>query len=304
MVQCVYVDVLLCTNFFVHILLLSLTSGIFHRGSEKKSRLCAAAMIGSCFSLTIFLPPMAVAAELILKISSVLGVVRIAFSWKGWRRFWLESAGLFTVSGLFYGLLSAVQKVYALSGMFIFDNAVYFHIRVPVFIICLTLAYSVVWLLHRILSSFASQQELYQVKLTIEGKTKELTGFLDTGNHLNEPFSGFPVIVCGLSLAASLLSDDLLEAVLGKENEQSCHIRTIPFSAVSGSGLLPAVKGDRVILSSNGETVCCEEFYVAFSKEKIGDEDWQILLHTKLLNHSFSANKQDKIAFDAKKGTV
>lgn len=304
MVQSVYVDILLCTNFFVHILLLSLTSGIFHRSSEKKSRLFTAAVVGACFSLTIFLPSMSAVTELILKLSSVFGVVRIAFCWKGWKRFLLESAGLFAVSGLFYGILSAVQKIYTVSGLFIFDNAIYFHIRVPIFIICLTAAYAVVWVLHRILSSFVPQQELYRVKLTIDGRTKEITGFLDTGNHLSEPFSGLPVIICGLSLAASLLSDDLLEAVLGKENEQSCRVRRIPFSAVSGSGLLAAVKGERIVLTSDEETFCCEEFYVAFSKERIGDEDWQILLHTKLLNRSFSVNKQDEIAFDARKGRV
>ncbi len=292
MVQGVYVDILLCTNFFVHILLLSLLSAICHRSSEHRWRSILAAVIGSCFSLSIFLPPLPHFWEVAIKLLSAVIMLRIAFEWKGWVSFLKECLILFLITNLFYGILISLQKIYTIAGMFVFDNAIYFHIRVPVFIICLTCAYSVVWIVNRILSSRASTHELYMLELTIQEKSKKLTGLLDTGNQLTEPFSGLPVIVCGIDLAAVLLSSDLLEAVLGVENEESCHVRQIPFSAISGSGFLPAVKGKRIYLENKDQKFLSQEFYVAFSHEKIGDGDWQVLLHKKLLCPVFDLSKE------------
>ena len=56
MVQGVYVDILLCTNFIVHFLLLSLLGMFCPVGSRR--RMVLAAAVGSLFSLSIFLPPL------------------------------------------------------------------------------------------------------------------------------------------------------------------------------------------------------------------------------------------------------
>lgn len=77
--------------------------------------------------------------------------------------------------------------------------------------------------------------ELYRVTLEVDMPVcREWIGFVDSGNSLSEPFSGSPVVICSLDVAAKILSPKLLLAVLGEENEESCHVRQIPFSTRIG----------------------------------------------------------------------
>lgn len=289
MVQGVYVDILLAVNFCIHFLLLSLLAQV--SGREQNKRIAVAAAAGALFSLTIFLPPMSAVAEMILKCLSSMLMVLCAFRFKGLRTLLYEWVLLLLITAAFYGLLSMLQRLYSFSRMFVFSNAVYFHIRVPVFIICLAAAYAVVWVANRVLQSAGAADTLYDVCLSVDGTEWEGIGFVDTGNGLSEPFSGAPVIVCGLDTAAKLLSAPLLTAVLGGQNDQCSRVRQIPFSAVSGSGMMPAVKGESITLRQGSTLYCSEHFYLAVSTEKIGGEDWQILLHQKLLQNEVICTK-------------
>ena len=278
MVQGVYVDILLCTNFIVHFLLLSLLGMFCPVGSRR--RMVLAAAVGSLFSLSIFLPPLPFWCNAAMKLGSTLGVVVLACpraDVRGILKSWLL---LFCLSSLLFGILSAMQQLYTLSGMYVFDNAVYFHIRVPVFIICLAAAYAVVWTANRFLLAQSPTDSLFEVHLRVDGQETSLIGLMDTGNSLTEPFSGAPVVVCGLDTAVRWLPVQTLEEV---QIGQSVRLRQIPFSAVSGNGLLPALRGEWLELHQGERCWRCEQFYLAISTKSIGDGDWQLLLNRQLL---------------------
>ena len=166
------------------------------------------------------------------------------------------------------------------------------------------------------LRSVCRTDELYRVTLEVDmPMCQEWIGFVDSGNSLSEPFSGSPVVVCSLDVAAKILSPKLLLAVLGEENEESCHVRQIPFSTVSGSGMMPAVRGKRMILrpmqNENPdekppetekiltEELLVEDFFLAIncnstevkSKASMGTSQWQILLSGKLLDRAIPLSK-------------
>lgn len=320
MVQGVYVDILLVTNFFVNILLLSLVEAVCGR-TKQRWRKVASAFAASLFSLSIFFPPPALGigaevTELLFKVLCSLIMVAIAFSWCSLVEFLKEWLVLLTVTMLFYALMGAMQGLFAGAGLFVFDHAIYFHLRTPVFILCLAGAYTLVWSLNRVLRSVCRTDELYRVTLEVDmPMCQEWIGFVDSGNSLSEPFSGSPVVVCSLDVAAKILSPKLLLAVLGEENEESCHVRQIPFSTVSGSGMMPAVRGKRMILrpmqNENPdekppetekvlkEELLVEDFFLAIncnsteikSKASMGTSQWQILLSGKLLDRAIPLSK-------------
>ena len=298
MVQGVYVDILLTINFLVHVLLISLVGKVCGRTQENRWRRTLAALLGAMCSLTIFLPPFPALAEVALKGCSTMMVVLAAFRWRGAGVFFREWVVLMLISTLFYGLMMLMQGFFAVSGMFVFGNAVYFHIQTPIFILCLAVSYAVVWLANRILQEMFHSDELYELSMMIEGRQMDFVGFLDTGNHLSEPFSGAPVLVCGLDTAAKLLPASVLEAVFGAENEYCSHVRQIPFSAVSGNGLMPAIKGEEVILTQGDKRFCCQNFYLAVSRELIGGSEWQILLNRGVLSKGYPITKKGKVEED------
>jgi stage II sporulation protein GA (sporulation sigma-E factor processing peptidase) len=297
-VQGVYVDILLTINFLVHLLLISLAGKICGTPQENRWRSALAALLGAMCSLTIFLPPLPALAEVLLKGGSTMLVVLVASRWRGAGVFVREWIVLMLVSTLFYGLMMLMQGFFAVSGMFVFGNAVYFHIQTPVFILCLAVSYAVVWLANRILQGMSHPDERYRLSLTIEGRQMDLVGFLDTGNHLSEPFSGAPVLVCGLDTAAKLFPAPVLDAVFGAENEYSSHVRQIPFSSVSGNGLMPAIRGEALVLTQGEEQFFCQNFYLAVSREQVGNGEWQVLLNRRVLDRGSPITKKGKVEKD------
>jgi hypothetical protein len=172
MVQGVYVDILLVTNFFVNILLLSLVEAVCGR-TKQRWRKVASAFVASLFSLSIFFPPPALGigtevTELLFKVLCSLIMVAIAFSWCSLVEFLKEWLVLLTVTMLFYALMGAMQGLFAGAGLFVFDHAIYFHLRTPVFILCLAGAYTLVWSLNRVLRSVCRTDELYRVTLEVD----------------------------------------------------------------------------------------------------------------------------------------
>ena len=288
MVQGVYVDILLSINFAIHILLLSLL-GKLSRKPLNPRRMVWASLAGALFSLTVFLPPLGRLGELFLKIGSTSVILLLAFPWQGIRGFVQKVFLLFTLGSLFSGILSALQNCWKLSGLFVFDRAVYFHVKTSAFIFCLGGSYAVVWVLNRILDRVCPAGELYQVKIKIGGKESELLGFMDTGNSLREPFSSLPVVLCSLDTGAKILPESMLEAVLGMENEFQCRVRQIPFSTAAGRGMIPGVRGEEMVVweKDRGKVFCCHNFYLAVTEENVGEGNWQLLLNPGILGESF-----------------
>ena len=121
------------------------------------------------------------------------------------------------------------------------------------------------------------------------------SSLIDSGNSLVEPFSGLPVAVCSLSVAAKLLSAELLSAMLCGQGNQLHRVRQIPFCAVGQSGLLPAVKGERLTISCESQAPkVSEAFYLAVTQQPIGGEEWQLLLSPGLVDAATDAAAEDK----------
>ena len=90
-------------------------------------------------------------------------------------------------------------------------------------------------------------------------------------NSLVEPFSGLPVAVCSLSVAAKLLSAELLSAMLCGQGNQLHRVRQIPFLCRRAKRSAAGGQGERL-------TICCESqapkvseaFYLAVTQQPIG----------------------------------
>lgn len=292
--QGVYVDVLIATNFILDYLLLSLSGKLSGRHDSRprvgKFRLLAAAFAGSLFSLIIFLPDLSPGLELVAKLLAAGLMVRLANRYAGLWQLLKEWVILFIVTALFGGIMLAVWVSFVPNFMLCANGVVYFHLSPILLIINVTLAYALVSLADRLLLSSHISQGVYPVTLTLLGKSEKLTGFVDTGNSLTEPFSGLPVIVCGVKAVQSLLPESLLtylqNPAQGAEPEEyMSKIRMIPYSAVGSGGLLPALRGDLLIIedgkSATGQRA--EAFFVAVSREEVGDGRYNLLLTQNLM---------------------
>lgn len=278
----VYVDVLLVLNFIINYFLLLAANQVCGR-NNRRTRLLLASFAGAFFALSIFLPPMSQGLQLLYKGIASAAMVRLANPWNGWPEFFKEWAAMLLVTFLFGGALLALRLTAAPASMLYHNGIAYFSISPLVLLTNITLSYIILTLAQRLGGSFHITSGVYDVQLQLFDQSINLRAFLDTGNTLTEPFSGLPVVVGGVEQLRPILPQDVVEAALAPGDKPVPGLRYVPFSSVGGSGLLLAVKGQllRVYLAEGPAEI--ENFYVAINPNNIGDQQYQLLLSSSLM---------------------
>ena len=93
-----------------------------------------------------------------------------------------------------------------------------------------------------------------RVVIKRNGKTANLYGMIDTGNHLNDSLTGRPVIVCSFNSVKALFGEWEEEFFKGKIEKIGENMRIIPCRTASGEGILPAFLPDEIeVFPENGE---------------------------------------------------
>lgn len=292
MTEKVYVDILLFINFIIDYLLLMVTEKLCGRKTAKK-RTILGASIGSLSSLSIFLPYLGLPTEVALKVGISVVMLLITFEYISFKRFLWEFFIFFTVNFLSAGLILAITVVFKPRNMLYYNGVVYFDISAVVLIINIALVYLIVTLMDMFIRGTSIQSGTYDVQLEFMGKSCKLKAIMDTGNKLREPFSGTPVVVVGIDDLKQILPRELThyilegawEGVNTADNitpETKKRFRVVPCSHVGGSGLMPALRGDKLLAANEknpSHTIVCEDFYIGVNTSRVGDSEYSMLLN-------------------------
>ena len=136
-------------------------------------------------------------------------------------------------------------------------------------------------------------EKLFQFQLYANGKCKEGTALLDTGNSLKDTVSQKPVCIGETQLLEELLTEEMVKGLknfsMGKESEVcfgSLNPRYIPFSSLGCSdGLAVAVTMDYLCLEGQKIHKVITHPVIAFSgKNNSFAGDYQMILHPNLIN--------------------
>lgn len=239
----VYADVLIILNIYVNFLLLKATSAFTHF-PLKGSRCILASVYGSLFSLTILLPELNTAVNILIKLFAAVTTVWAAFGYFSLKRLALNSAAFFIIN------LAAGGFVYAvyiwLEADFIHFNNSFFYIDFSLVILVVTV--SVFYLAVCIFRNLSDKTDLsagfFRVIIRYGHNIISLNGLADTGNSLRDFFSGLPVIVCGLNQ---------FKDITGKEPSADFEalpqgFRLIPCNTVNESCLIPVFRPDEILI--------------------------------------------------------
>ena len=281
MVQEIYIDVLLVTNYIVNMFLIMCTGKLSGRSPERRG-IVLAALFGGAASLTIFLPYLGFFVSVLLKLAISAAIVLIAFSFVNARVFLKQLFLFFAVSFSLAGVVLGIWLLFAPGWITYYNGILYFDISPFALIATTAAAYLLLLLADRFVKGNKLTDEIHAVTIRMNGKEVTLPGLVDTGNRLREPFSNFPVIVCYVPQISELLPDEL--TALALEGDISSHtghgfpLRLVPYSNIGGNGILPAVKADFVIIKKNSHTIKIEQAYIGLSNKTIGDEKYSCLL--------------------------
>lgn len=257
----IYVDLIILLNFFLDFLLLLCTSLILKRNT-KLIRLLLGALLGGVSILSLFINFDSLGLFL-LKVFISVFMVLISFGFKDLKYFFNNLVYLYLSSIILGGFLYFVNNElsYKNTGLIFFHNG--FSIN---FIIIITL--SPVIILIYVKNQRKQKEELskyYEVDITfLNGVTKHLTGFLDTGNNLFDPYEKRPIIV---------INKDAL-------NGYNPRCILVPCVTVKDNTLLKCFKIKKIII--NGKKIE-DECLVGISDNKFGMDGVELLLHKKII---------------------
>ncbi len=268
MKQTVYVDVLLAVNFFINYFLI-LSVGKIMRREVSRTRTCLSAAFGAVTALSIFLPQLGMIAGSIFKLTISAIMVLIAFKWQSARIFGRYFLVMCAVTFGFGGTMFALWIMVAPRGMYFRNGVTYFNVS-PEFIVVVTiLCYTVITVAGRICSSRERQSVRYNVTVCGNGRAVALSLVGDTGNMLNEPFSGYPVIVAKRNSVRKILPDNFEKFTgdyqIDVDSSHPPNCRVIPYSSVGGSGILAAFLPDKIRLARDDGSHEIDKCYIAVS---------------------------------------
>ena len=286
--QVIYIDVLLCVNLLINYVILILEAKLLNLRIKRK-RLILSALMGSFYSIFIFFDQINLLLSLFIKLLMSITIILIAYGFINTRSFVKSIVTFYFINFIFGGIIFCIWYFISPKGIFIKNGIVYFDIS-PTFLILSTV---VIYFSIRIYQYFLGENDLHNSFCDLEilnnGKIVKLFAKVDTGNSLKEPFSNKSVIVAEYGSLKDILPPEVKNYIQDNvedwtaKGKKTSLLRVIPYSTVSGEGLLPAFTPEKVTIKYKNKTYIKETF-LAISKRNLFLGDYKALVPPDLID--------------------
>lgn len=251
-----YLDVLLLTDLGMNLMVLFLTGKLL-KLPVRHWKMLVSALIGAVLHAMVLLFMIQTGSRKLLILSPGAAVLMLitAFSIRTGRMLFKAFAVFIGISSMLSGFMQAVnplQRKTAIS-----------------FVLAASGGYTGLTILYHFYRSIRRHQgHCYPVRIYIGEEEYHVTGLLDTGNRLIDPFFHKPVHIIEQSVLKNLMPE-----------EQKLHL--IPYHSIGkGQGLLKAIIVPRMVVETTDGVHEIKEAVLALSREQIAsDKRYQMILH-------------------------
>ena len=244
-------------------------------GGGRPWRLVVGALLGALTCFVLFLPPLAVWWSLLIKLAAALIMVLVAFRWQGWRELMRRVFLLFAMSAGLAGLCGMLYFFAAPDGFYVVNGVVYYAFP-PLLLVALSvLCYGLLWLSDYLMRRRAPACRMFRVTVTVGEERVTFPCLYDSGNHLIEPFSGYPVLVAERDVAEQVIA----VPHSAEDLPVGAGWRLIPYDTLRGGGLLPAFTPHSVSVTTPQGERAIPDCYVAVC-DRLGRGEYRGLMGT------------------------
>ena len=285
----IYLDILLCTNFLINFLLLSL-SGKILRLKSSRFKVFLSASLGALYSLIILIEGISPIILNLSKIIMMCVMVLVAYSKPTFKLYIKRVLVFYLCSVALSGIIMLLEISLSPTFMSYQNGVLYFDISASILVLITGALYFAVSFACRFFRHTVSDDYIYKIKISLGGKTAILFGLFDSGNQLRDTISGLPVIVCELEKIKKIIPEDSLflfkkgisiDSGFGYRGDLK--FKLIPFSSVSGSGLITAFKPDFVEIDKDGKKTKITEILVGVG-DVISGKEFDAILPKEAIN--------------------
>lgn len=239
--QTIYIDILLIINLYVNWFLLKGTARVTHTRLTT-ARCFLGAFVGSLTSLGVFLPAMPLPLSVLVKLMGAALTVAGAFALRGMKCFLRCFFAFLALSFVLAGIMLSLCNLSGTDILIWSMNSIYLHFSLTSLILYTSAAYFLLRIFSLIKLRFFHSDEIYEVIIRVGSHTARLKGIADTGNNLTDCFTGKAVVIFGKESLKSIPETETPEKLKG--------YRLLPYSTVSGSGIMPVFRPDEIIIKS------------------------------------------------------
>ena len=236
----IYIDVFFCVNLVMDFLILKLVS-LYIKPQTTYIRCILGAILGSAFGvLSLLISYENIIWHMLFSYIFIAVAMVVGTFGLGTRRELIKRCIVLYVVTIFLGGL--INLLYSYTYMGVFLQNLFLGLRNTTNILWMIGAtfftYICLKALVRIAKRNSKTNMLVAVKLVHKGKERLLTGLIDTGNSLREPYTGKPVhIVCEETISSLLESQDL----------PTERFKLVPFTSVGKNhGLIKVITIDEL----------------------------------------------------------
>ena len=259
----IYIDLVLLLNFGFDLILLFGVAILLRRQTNLK-RLLLGTLVGSVTILSMFVEMSSFMLFLVKVVISVL-MVLIVFGYHDYRYVFKNLFYLYTSSIILGGFLYFLnlQCSYQQEGLVFYFNGLSVNVIVLI-VLSPIIVYAYVKQGLELKNHYANY---YQIDIYLkDGEVIPVTAFLDTGNHLEDPYQKRPIILLNHELVD--FSYDKYKMVL------------VPYDALNHHGLLKCIVPEKIFIQGVGFR---DDFLVGLSNEKIKIDGVDCIMHSRLL---------------------
>lgn len=266
--QVIYIDVLVLLNCVISLFLILISSALL-RCSPTAGRTAAGTALGGAYSLLIFAPDMGIIVSLIIKLLLCVSVVSVVYKPRS-IKYTARCLGVFfLVNFAFAGIMLALKLLISPGAMEFKNGTVYFDLGffplAGAVIVCYVLI-----LVFNAISAKNHPEALYEVTIESGDVSVKCSGLLDSGNTLTDPFTGEGVMITDKTTAMRIARGEtaqFIESIHSGDcsvySQNISGVRVLPYSCVSGGGLIPVFRVDRVTITGGEKTTVIENAEIA-----------------------------------------
>lgn len=257
----IYVDLIVLLNFFLDFILLLSVSLILKRNT-RVIRLLLGSLVGAVSILSLFVSINSLELFFFKIFISIL-MILISFGFKNFRYTFNNLIYLYLVSIILGGFLYFIndELSYKNTGLVFFHNGFSINWIIIVFL-------SPILIFFYVKNQRKQKEEIsknYEVDITfLNGVTKHLIGFLDTGNNLFDPYKKRPIIVIDKKVLGSYKPRCIL----------------VPCLTVNKESMLRCFRVKKIVVNRK---IIEDECLVGISDNNFKIDGVDLLLHKKII---------------------
>ena len=268
-------DNLIIVNATIDIYILIIT-GILSHVQLIKWRVLLGGIIAGLLSTMIFLPEINDALSIIIKALTMAGIVLITFPIHCKSNFFITYSYFVIINIIFAGSALLISSIFHSKLIYYNNSNFYFDISTPFILGISTLTYLLLKVTVKLTVKPANINDYYDVSIKVNNKSETFKALLDTGNSLKDYFTGSPVIIIDKEIAIKLF---------GNINDiPSDSFRLIPYSDVTGTGVLKSFKYDSLTIKSKKKNLIVNQCYAAINETGFSNINYEAILNPDLLN--------------------